>query len=117
WAEDVADCVMAALPGGARADASDGRRYELAGPETLTHRQVVEIALSSFHRRRPVVGVPVSITRRSLGLVELLTGPAAFASWDEAELMEIPMISRQGTADAESLGVIPKPMRAVLGAG
>jgi uncharacterized protein YbjT (DUF2867 family) len=117
WAEDVADCVMAALPGGVRADTSDGRRYELAGPETLTHRQVVEIALSSFHRRRPVVGVPVPITRRSLKLVELLTGPAAFATWDEAELMEIPMISRQGTADAESLGVDPKPMRAVLGVG
>ena len=117
WAEDVADCVMAALPGGSHAAAADGRRYELAGPETLTHRQVVEIIISSFHRRRPVVGVPVPITRRALDLVELLTGPAAFATWDEAELMEVPMISRQGTADAESLGVIPKPMRAVLGVG
>ncbi len=117
WAEDVADCVMAALPGGARAESSDGARYELAGPETLTHRQIVEIALSSFHRRRPIVGIPASLTRRSLGLVELLMGPAAFATWDEAELMEVPMISRQGTADAESLGVVPKPMRAVLGVG
>jgi uncharacterized protein YbjT (DUF2867 family) len=117
WAEDVADCVMAALPGGAQAAEADGRRYELAGPETLTHRQVVEIALSSFHRRRLIVGIPVPVTRRSLELVELLTGPAAFATWDEAELMEIPMTSRQGTADAESLGVVPKPMRAVLGVG
>jgi uncharacterized protein YbjT (DUF2867 family) len=117
WAEDVADCVMAALPGGAQAAEADGRRYELAGPETLTHRQVVEIALSSFHRRRLIVGIPASLTRRSLELVELLTGPAAFATWDEAELMEIPMTSRQGTADAESLGVVPKPIRAVLGVG
>jgi len=117
WAEDVADCVMAALPSGPQAAEADGRRYELAGPETLTHRQVVEIALSSFHRRRPIVGIPASLTRRSLDLVELLTGPAAFATWDEAELMEIPMTSRQGTTDAESLGVIPKPMRAVLGVG
>jgi hypothetical protein len=44
-------------------------------------------------------------------------GPAAFATWDEAELMEIPMVSRHGTADAESLGVVPQPMRAVLGVG
>lgn len=117
WSEDVADCVMAALPGGAHADIADGVRYELAGPETLTHRQIVEIALHSLHRRRPIVGVPVPITRRSLQLVELLTGPAAFATWDEAELMEVPMVSRQGTADAESLGVVPRPMRAVLGVG
>lgn len=117
WAEDVADCVLAALPGGARADAADGARYELAGPETLTHRQIVEIALSSFHRRRPILSLPAGLTRRALKAVELLMGPAAFATWDEAELMEIPMLSRHGTADAESLGVVPKPMRAVLGVG
>jgi NADH dehydrogenase len=117
WAEDVADCVIAALPGGAHAAEADGARYELAGPETLTHRQIVEIAMSSFHRRRPIVSVPTSITRRTLKLVELLTGPAAFATWDEAELMEVPMISRHGSADAEALGVAPKPMRAVLGVG
>jgi NADH dehydrogenase len=117
WSEDVAECVIAALPGGAHADTADGARYELAGPETLTHRQIVEIALSSFSRRRPIIGVPTRFTRRALNLVELLMGPAAFATWDEAELMEIPMTSRQGTADAEALGVVPKPMRAVLGVG
>ena len=117
WAEDVADCVIAALPGGAHANAADGARYELGGPETLTHRQIVGIVLSSLHRRRPIVGVPIRLTRRALEAVELLMGPAAFATWDEAELMEIPMLSRQGTADAETLGVAPKPMRAVLGLG
>jgi hypothetical protein len=55
--------------------------------------------------------------RPSLKLVELLTGPAAFATWDEAELLEVPLIASGGTADAEALGVTPKPMRAVLGAG
>jgi uncharacterized protein YbjT (DUF2867 family) len=117
WAEDVADCVMAALPGGPLADASDGARYELAGPETLTHREIVEVALRSFDRRRPIVKIPVPLVRRSLKLVELLTGPTAFATWDEVELLEIPMISPHGTADAERLGVVPKPIRAVLGVG
>jgi len=117
WAEDVADCVVAALPGGVHAAQAEGERYELAGPETLTHQDIVEIALRSFGRRRPVVRVPVAIVRRSLELVELLAGPTAFATWDEAELMEIPMTSRHGTADAERLGVLPRPMRAVLGVG
>jgi NADH dehydrogenase len=117
WAEDVADCVIAALPGGSMATAADGQRYELAGPETLTHRAIVEIALRSFHRQRPIAKIPMRVVRRTLKLLELLMGPTAFASWDEAELLDIPMISRHGSADAERLGVVPKPMRAVLGVG
>jgi uncharacterized protein YbjT (DUF2867 family) len=115
WAEDVADCVIAALPGGPAWTEAEGTRYELAGPETLTHREIVEIALRSFRRRRPIVNVPAPLVRRILKLIELLMGPAAFATWDEAELLEIPMTSRHGTADAERLGVAPKPMHAVLG--
>jgi uncharacterized protein YbjT (DUF2867 family) len=117
WAEDVAACVIAALPGGAASERAVGRRFELAGPETLTHRDVVELALRSIDRHRPIVPVPLRVVRRALNAAELLMGPTAFATWDEAELLEIPMVSRHGTADAEALGVVPKRMRAVLGAG
>jgi NADH dehydrogenase len=116
WAEDVADCVMATLPGGEHAAAAVGRRYELAGPEKLTYEEIVQCALDSFRRRRRVVRIPTAVVRPSLKLVELLTGPAAFATWDEAELLEVPLIAQGGTADAEALGVTPKAMRAVLGA-
>jgi uncharacterized protein YbjT (DUF2867 family) len=117
WAEDVAECVMRALPGGPMAAEADGARYELAGPQTLTHLGVVQIALRSFHRRRLILKVPAPVVRRALQTVELLMGPAAFATWDEAELLEIAMISRHGTADAERLGVVPRSMEAVLGVG
>ncbi len=118
WTEDVADCVLAALPGGPLAAQADGARFELAGPETLTQREIVEIVMRSERRHhRPIVGVPLPVVRRTLKLIELLTGPTAFATWDEAQLMDIPMVSRHGTADAERLGVLPKPMRAVLGVG
>jgi uncharacterized protein YbjT (DUF2867 family) len=117
WAEDVADCVTAALPGGALANESIGARYELAGPETLTYQEIVQCALDSFRRHRPMVRLPIRMVRRSLELVELLTGPAAFATWDEVELLDVPMVSPHGSADAERLGVVPRPMRAVLGVG
>ena len=117
WSEDVAQCVLAALPGGPLEAESDGARYELAGPETLTHQDIVEIALRSFHRRRKLIRIPTGLVRRTLNAAELLMGPAAFATWDEAQLLEIPMTSRHGTADAERLGVLPKSMRAVLGVG
>lgn len=117
WAEDVADCVTAVLPGGSHFKEAAGRRYELAGPETLTYAEIVACVLRSLRRRRPLVRVPIPAVRRLLGTVELLGGPTAFATWDEAELLEVPLIARQGTADAERLGVLPKPMRAVLGVG
>jgi uncharacterized protein YbjT (DUF2867 family) len=117
WAEDVADCVTAVLPGGSHFKEAAGRRYELAGPETFTYGEIAECVLRSLRRRRPVLRVPVPVARRFLGTVELLAGPTAFATWDEAELLEVPLIARQGTADAERLGVLPKPMRAVLGVG
>ena len=102
---------MAALPGGPMAAESVGARYELAGPETLTYAEIVELraALAAPPPAAPADPDPDRRRARSK-LVELLTGPTAFATWDEAELLEVPLISRHGTADAERLGVLPKPM-------
>jgi NADH dehydrogenase len=117
WAEDVADCVMAALRAENVAGEARHTRYELAGPETLRHNEIVRLALRSLGRRRPLLHVPTPIVSRGLRLLEATMGPRAFATWDEAELMEVPMVSLRGTADVESLGIAPAPMRAVLGAG
>jgi uncharacterized protein YbjT (DUF2867 family) len=116
WAQDVVDCVLAALPGGSHADAAIGARYELAGPEILSYEQIVDLTLRSLGRRRPIVKIPTGAVRRGLNLLELLTGPTAFATWDEAELLEESLLAKDGIADAQRLGVTPKPMRAVLGA-
>ena len=114
WAEDVAGCVVASL----RApDGEPHERYELAGPETLSHDEIVRLVLRSQSRNRPLLHIPTPIVSRALRAVEAVCGPRAFATWDEAELMEAPMLSARGTADAEALGVAPQSMRAVLGAG
>ena len=41
-------------------------------------------------------------------------GARAFATWEEAELMEEAMVSSPGTAGAQALGVKPRPLAAVL---
>ncbi|HTA06496.1 MAG TPA: NAD(P)H-binding protein [Solirubrobacteraceae bacterium] len=92
-------------------------RYELAGPETLSHNDLVRILLRSLNRRRPLVHVPTPVVSRALRLLERVSGPSAFATWDEAELMETAMVSTRGTADVEALGVRPARMPAVLGVG
>jgi uncharacterized protein YbjT (DUF2867 family) len=112
WAEDVADCVMAALSNGGDA-ASD---VELAGPQTLSYDDIVRLVLRASGRRRRLLHVPLPLVRASLRLLRLVGGPHVFATWDEAELMEEPMTTPRGSAGPESLGVRPLPMARVLGA-
>jgi uncharacterized protein YbjT (DUF2867 family) len=112
WAEDVADCAAAAVLTGAQ----DGRRrLELAGPQVLSYDDIVRLAMEAWGRRRPVLHVPERLVRLGLGAVERVAGESAFATWDEAELMEVPMTTLRGVEDARVLGVEPKPMRQVLG--
>jgi uncharacterized protein YbjT (DUF2867 family) len=114
WADDVADCVLAALD--RDAEERSHARFELAGPDLLTHREVVEVALRAAHRRRRLLPLPAPLLRPLLRGYETLTGPAALATWDEAELLAVTMRTPRGTADAEALGVHPRPLAAVLGA-
>jgi uncharacterized protein YbjT (DUF2867 family) len=115
WTRDVARCVVASLDGVHANPGTDGR-YELAGPELLSYDDIVEAVLEANGRERPLVHVPLPLVRTSLRALELLAGPSVFATWEEAELMEVPMTSASGTADARRLGVEPRPMGAVLGA-
>jgi NADH dehydrogenase len=113
WADDAAAAVMGVLEGHA-----NGRdRIELAGPERLTYDGIVQTFLAAKHRHRPVVHVPLRVVKAGLKAVEEIQGSMAFATWDEAELMEIPMVSERGTGDAESLGVRPQAMQWVLRKG
>jgi uncharacterized protein YbjT (DUF2867 family) len=123
WAEDVADCVLAGLRDGVDGPAAAGtngdrrhRRYELAGPETLSHSEIVETVLSALGRNRPLLHVPTPIVSRALRLLEAAWGERAFATWDEAELMEVSMVSERGSADVQALGVTPQRLSAVLDA-
>ncbi len=109
WADDVADCVVGAL------DDRAAGRHELAGPDVLSHADVARLALRAAHRRRRLLPVPPAVVRPLLRAHEALAGPTAFATWDEAELLTVPMLTQLGTADAERLGVRPQRMADVLG--
>jgi NADH dehydrogenase len=101
WADDVADAVVNAL-------SSADSTYELAGPEVLSYNDIVRTVLRAAHRRRRLLHVPLPIVRASLRVLR-------FATWEEVELLEEPMVSERGTADIEQLGVHPHSMPAVLG--
>jgi NADH dehydrogenase len=108
WAQDAARCVVAALRQGER------ERYELAGPETLSYDEMSDLVSRIAGRPRSLVHMPLPLVRAGLIATRSLFGEAVFATWEEAELMEVPMVSERGTADAEALGVEPRRMIDVL---
>ena len=107
WARDAAAAVLNSL------EAPSGR-YELAGPDRLTYEQIARLIATTSGRDRPALHLPLPFVRSVLIWLRRAFGEAAFATWEEAELMEVPMVSERGTADARLLGVDPAPMRAVL---
>lgn len=113
WAGDVADCVAAVL---AREDASQHVVHEIAGPETFSHRDLVEVALRARGRPRRLVALPSGVILRGLGGYGTLAGPVAFTTRDEADLLGSTMLSAAGPAGAEALGVHPRRVAEVLGA-
>jgi len=109
WAADVARCVLASL-----GRDSESARYELAGPQILTYDQIARTVAGEAGRERPLVHVPLSLVHLTLVALRRLFGDAVFATWEEAELMEVPMTTPRGTADVERLGVTPRAVRDVL---
>ncbi len=100
WAHDVARCVVTSLERKA-----EKARYELAGPQVLTYDEIALAVARASGRQRPLVHVPLGLVHLTLVTLRRLFGEAVFATWEEAELMEVPMVSERGTADAEALGV------------
>jgi uncharacterized protein YbjT (DUF2867 family) len=110
WAQDVARCVVADLE---RGDGS--RRHELAGPQTLTYDETARVIARASGHERPLVHVPLGLVHYGLAALRRVVGNAAFATWEEAELMEVPMVTARGDADVRALGVEPRQMAEVLG--
>src|SRR5581483_2002220 len=59
WAEDVAACLASAL----ERDERDGY-HELAGPDVLTHSDIVRLVVEASGRHRPLLHVPTPIVSR-----------------------------------------------------
>ncbi|MGI9557401.1 MAG: NAD(P)H-binding protein, partial [Solirubrobacterales bacterium] len=78
WAREVAHCIVAELalqhPG--------SRRYELAGPQTLSYDDLARTIASAAGRRRRLVHVPIPLVRSGLITLRRLVGEAVFATWE-----------------------------------
>ena len=108
WAADAARCVDGLLR------SPRAGRFELAGPDVLDYDQMSDLVSRAAGRPRPLVHLPLPLVRYGLLAARSIAGESVFATWEEAELMEVSMVSERGTADAEALGVEPRRMSDVL---
>jgi len=108
WAADAARCVIAAL------GTDERKRYELAGPDTLSYDEMADLVSRVAERPRPLVHLPLPLVRAGLIALRSVFGEAVFATWEEAELMEVSMLSERGAGDAKLLGVEPRRIGDVL---
>lgn len=108
WAGDVAQAVARAT-----APTVGGKRYEIAGPEEMTLKQLMRAVQRAAGRRRPVLPVPLSLVQPYMKILDRARGEKAFVTWDEVEVLGITSVGNPGYI--RRLGVEPKPMAEVLG--
>ena len=113
WAADVARCVVGALA----LERGDGERTRATSwpgrRRSPTTRCPTWSAASPGGRGRWCT-CRCRFVRAGLIALRNLFGEAVFATWEEAELMEVSMVSERGPADAQALGVEPRRMSDVL---
>lgn len=113
WGDDVARAVIAWMEGGATG-AGDGSAIILAGPETVSYREMASLVGELSGRPRPILPVPLPVVHLGLTALHRIFGERVFATWQEAELMRVSMVSARGTDDLVSLGITPRTMSEVL---
>ncbi len=105
---DVADAVLAAAE---REDAA-GRTYELAGPRSLTFRELLRYILEVTGRRRPMVDIPAGLARLQARLGEFLPNPPL--TRDQLLMLQRDNVPAPDASGLAELGIQPKAIEAVV---
>jgi uncharacterized protein YbjT (DUF2867 family) len=108
---DVADAIVEIAERGAPAVDAPAR-FELAGPDTFTARELLPALQTVVARRRRTVTLPMAWLNVAAAALER---PGA-ANRDELALLTCDMSGTRGTHDLETLGIAPRTMMEALSA-
>jgi uncharacterized protein YbjT (DUF2867 family) len=120
FAGDVASAVVAAIEGraqeGATADTTEGKTYELGGPEVKSFKQLMQLMLTLIERKRLLVPIPFPLAKLQASLLQLV--PTPLLTPDQVELLRSDSVvsdaaAREGRT-LEALGIDPMAMETVL---
>lgn len=96
---DVADAIVRALYD----SATDGRIYELGGPQIYTMKQIMELVLAVTGRRRLLLPLPFFAARIQAALLQLL--PKPLLTVDQVRLLEVDNVVSAGALGLKDLGI------------
>ena len=108
-ATDVARAIVAAM----LSDNAKGQRYDIAGPEILTFRQLLQLMLSQLQRRRLLLPLPIWYAN----LIGMLCESLPFAppiTRDQVRMLKVNSISDGSARTLKDLGITPQPIHTVL---
>jgi uncharacterized protein YbjT (DUF2867 family) len=120
FAGDVASAVVAAIEGraqeGTTADTTEGKTYELGGPEVKSFKQLMQLMLTLIERKRLLVPIPFPLAKLQASLLQLM--PTPLLTPDQVELLRSDSVvsdaaTREGRT-LEALGIDPMAMETVL---
>ncbi len=93
-------------------ETSAGKIYELAGPEEMTLKQVLELTLRETNRKRVLIPVPLVIARIKGAFLQFV--PGAPLTYDQAKMLETDTLPSGRAPGLRDLGITPTGPEAIV---
>jgi NADH dehydrogenase len=95
---------------------ADGRTYELAGPQVLSFRQIMEFILTTIGRKRLLVPIPWPVAKMLAAILGLAPKPQL--TMDQVELLKSDNVlseaARKENRTLEGLGIRPRNIEGIV---
>jgi uncharacterized protein YbjT (DUF2867 family) len=108
FVSDVADAVMAALA----SSATQGRIFELGGPRVWTFRELLAFILTTTHRDKKLVDIPMGIARMQACILQYVPGKPLTP--DQLLLLSRDNVVSPDALGLSDLGITPTPVELVV---
>ncbi len=89
-----------------------GAIYELAGPEVMNFKQVIEYVLRETRRKRILLPLPYWVARVKGAILQILPNPPL--TLDQARMLETDTVRGGGTPGLLELGITPTAVEAIV---
>src|SRR5262245_61225883 len=116
FAGDVASAVVAAFDGRAQGGTTEGKTFELGGPEVKSFKELMQLMLALIERKRLLVPLPFALAKLQASLLQLM--PKPLLTPDQVELLRSDNVVSEAAVregrTLEAVGIDPLAMETVL---
>jgi len=105
---DVADAVLVALFD----PATEGKVYELGGPDVMTFREILQLVLKLTNRERRLLEVPMGLASLQASILQFVPGKPLTP--DQLVMLSQDNIVAPGALGLADLGIVPTPVELIV---